>query len=78
MSYFYTLAGQRVFNVVVNGVTVLAGFDVNQAAGGQLRAVVEQFNTTANSTGQIVVQFVGLVDSPIINGIEVLTGTSGS
>lgn len=40
-------------------------------AGGQYIAVQHTFTTTANSSGEVVVQFVSGVDNPIVNGIVV-------
>jgi hypothetical protein len=72
VEHYWTAAGQRLFNVVVNGNQVLTGFDVFAAAGGQYIAVQQTFTTTANSSGQVVVQFTtGAADNPIVNGITV-------
>lgn len=72
MENFWTAAGQRVFDVILNGTKVLAGFDVFADAGGQFIAVQHTFTTTASASGQVVIQFVtGPVDNPIVNGIVV-------
>jgi hypothetical protein len=70
---FWTAAGQRTFSVAINGATVLAGFDIFAAAGGANRAIARTFNTTANSSGQVVIQFSrgGGPDNPKICGITV-------
>jgi len=69
----WTAAGQRLFNVAINGTTVLNNFDIFATAGAQNRAVTEQFNATANSSGQIMISFTNAgVDNPEINGIEIL------
>jgi hypothetical protein len=63
-------AGQRKFNVAINGSTVLSSFDV-YATGGYKTAVQKTFTATANSSGQIVIAFTqGGVDNPFISGIE--------
>jgi hypothetical protein len=70
-------AGERVFNVAINGTTVLNNFDVFAASGGENVALVEQFNTTATSSGNIVISFTqGTADNPDIAGIEVLSAGS--
>jgi beta-glucanase (GH16 family) len=69
--FYWTAAGKREFNVLINGTQVLTDFDVFATAGGENIAVVEQFNAVANSSGQIVIQFVSVVDNAEINGIEV-------
>lgn len=70
---FWTAAGQRTFNVVINGATVLTAFDIFAAAGGANRAIARTFNTTANASGQVVIQFArgGGPDNPKICGITV-------
>ncbi|RDS83696.1 coagulation factor 5/8 type domain-containing protein [Dyella monticola] len=74
--FYWTQAGQRVFNVSINGTQVLTNFDIFAAAGGQDIAIVEQFAATANAQGQIVLQFVSVKDNAAINGIEVQTSTA--
>jgi fibronectin type 3 domain-containing protein len=69
----YTASGKRLFNVAINGTSVLSNFDIF-AAAGENHALVEQFNATANSSGQIVVAFTqGSADNPSIAGLEVWT-----
>jgi hypothetical protein len=75
---YFSAAGDRVFNVAINGTTVLSNFDIYATAKANYTAVVEQFTATANSSGDIVIAFTnGTVDQPMINGLEVL-GTSAS
>ncbi len=69
---YWSNAGQRVFNVAINGSTVLSNFDIVKAAGANYTADIQQFNATANSSGQIVISLSnGTADQPLINGIEV-------
>jgi glucan endo-1,3-alpha-glucosidase len=69
----WTAAGQRVFNVAINGTTVLSGFDIFAATGARNKAMVEQFTAVANTAGQIVVSFTQAgADNPEVNGIEIL------
>lgn len=65
----YTRAGQRVFNVSINGSTVTTGLDVFSAAGGALKALDRDF--PVNSTGQIVIQLVPVIDNPMVSAIEI-------
>ncbi len=76
--FYWTQAGQRVFNVSINGTQVLSNFDVFAAAGGQDIAVVEQFAATANAQGQVVLQFVSVKDNAEINGIEIETASAAN
>ena len=71
VEHFWTAAGKRLFNVIINGNQVLTDFDVFADAGGQFIAVQHTFTTTASSSGEVVVQFVPGVDNPIVNGIVV-------
>jgi beta-galactosidase len=57
--------------VIINGKQVLTDFDVFASAGGQYIAVQQTFTTTANASGEVVVQFVSGVDNPMVNGIVV-------
>jgi beta-galactosidase len=62
-----TAAGQRLFSVSINGSTVLSSFDIYASAGGQNRAIARTFSTTANSSGQVVIQFISGTENPKIN-----------
>ena len=71
---YFSAAGQRQFNVSINGTQVLTNFDIFAAAGGKnFTAVVQSFpNITANSTGQVVITFSnGIKDQPMGNGVVV-------
>jgi hypothetical protein len=70
---FWTAAGQRTFNVIINGQQVLTNFDMLATAGAANKAVVEQFTTTADSTGKITLQFNTVKDNAQVNGIEILS-----
>jgi Malectin domain len=71
VEHFWSAAGKRLFNVIINGNQVLTDFDVFADAGGQYIAVQHTFTTLANSSGEVVVQFVSGVDNPIVNAIVV-------
>ena len=63
-------AGQRVFNIVINGTTVQPNFDVVAAAGGPFIAIDKTYpvNVTA---GQITISLVSVVENPKISAIEI-------
>jgi malectin (di-glucose binding ER protein) len=67
--------GSRIFNVSVNGTQVLSNFDVYQAAGGANKAVMEQIPATADSNGNITINFSSVVDNAMVSGIAVYNGT---
>jgi hypothetical protein len=70
-SYFST-AGQRFFNVAINGATVLANFDIATVAGGVNKALVEQFTTNADGSGNINITFTWQTNWPLVNAVEIL------
>jgi glucuronoarabinoxylan endo-1,4-beta-xylanase len=69
---YVTGTGQREFDVLINGTQVLTNYDVYAAAGGQFKAVEKSFTTTANSSGQLVIQFSpGAIQNPMVSGIAI-------
>lgn len=66
-------AGERKFNVDINGRRVLSDFDI-AAEGGRDKAVVRDFpEVSADANGHIVIAFTrGSADEPHICGIQVL------
>jgi endoglucanase Acf2 len=75
---YWTQAGQRTFNVSINGQQVLSNFDIVGTAGSANKAVVEQFTTAADSSGKITIQFTTVKDNAQVNGIEVLSAGSST
>ncbi|MBA4148744.1 MAG: hypothetical protein H0X66_11575 [Verrucomicrobia bacterium] len=68
-----TGAGQRLFNVSINGTQILTSFDVFSEAGGKYRAIARDFLATTGPAGQIVVQFnPGSANQPKCSAIEIL------
>ena len=73
---YFTAAGDREFDVAINGIPVLTNFDIYATAGASYTAVVEQYTATANSSGDIVIAFTdGAANQPMFNGIEALDAT---
>jgi hypothetical protein len=68
---YWTAAGSRTFNVLINGTQVLTSFDIFATAGGGNKAVTESFTTNASSAGAVTIQFVTVKDNAQVNGIEV-------
>ncbi|MGA2651527.1 MAG: malectin domain-containing carbohydrate-binding protein [Terracidiphilus sp.] len=76
---YFSAAGNREFDVAINGTTVLTNFDIYATAGANYTAVVEQYTATANSSGDIVIAFTnGAKDQPMVNGVEVLGSATSS
>ena len=69
---YWTSTGRRRFNVVINGSTVLSNYDIYAATGGRYRAIVREFTTTANGSGQIVINFSTITDNATIEGIQII------
>jgi beta-galactosidase len=68
---YWTTAGSRTFNVLINGTQVLTNFDIFATAGGEYIGVIEPFTATASSTGTVTIQFVTVKDNAQVNGIEI-------
>ena len=69
---YWSAAGKRVFNVLINGTQVLTNFDIIAQTGAKNRAIAEQFPAVADSNGNITMQFtVGTADLPKISGFTI-------
>ncbi len=68
---YWTAAGSRTFNVLINGTQVLTNFDIFATAGGEFKGVAESFTATASSAGAVTIQFVTVKDNAQVNGIEI-------
>ena len=78
---YFAAAAQREFNVAINGKQVLSNFDIFSAANNaNYTAVVEAFSNIApNPSNQIVVTFSnGAKDQPMINGVEIISGSAAA
>jgi len=72
---YFTSAGARVFNIVLNGQQVATNFDIAAAAGGPNIAIDESFPVNVTN-GQIVIQLTPVVQNPEINAIEIDAGAN--
>ena len=68
---YWTAAGSRTFNVLINGTQVLTNFDIFATAGGEFKGITESFTATASSAGAVTIQFVTVKDNAQVNGIEI-------
>ena len=71
---YVTAAGQRLFDVTINGATALTAFDIYAAAGGQKKAVAKTVSSTANASGEVVIQLAkgtSGVENPKLCGLTV-------
>lgn len=72
---YYTQAGQRIFNVAINGAPVLTSFDIVTAAGGANKALDRSFPVTVtNGTVTILFAPVSAGMVPKVNAIEITQG----
>ena len=67
-------AGRRVFDVQLEGTTVLSQFDIWREAGGINTAIVREFPVTIND-GTITLDFIRQVENAKISAIEILPAT---
>ncbi len=72
---FFTSAGQRVFNVSVNGSQVLSNFDIYATAGGTNVAISKTFAAVPDATGTIALQFAATANNASVTAIDVVAGT---
>ncbi|TAM82259.1 MAG: hypothetical protein EPN47_09995 [Acidobacteria bacterium] len=65
-------AGSRIFDVFANRKRILHNFDIFKEAGGENRALDKTFSgLTPNAQGQIVLEFVPVVNYACVSAIEV-------
>lgn len=70
-------AGQRMFNVAINGSQVLSNFDIFAQAGGMYAAVDRSFPVTVTG-GQVSIQFSqGAADYPMVNALAITASGQG-
>ena len=75
---YFTVAGDREFNVAINGTSVLTNLDIYATVGANA-ALLKTFTATANSSGDIAIAFtIGAANQPVISGIEIRSVSSGS
>ena len=74
-----TAAGQRQFNVLINGEQVLTNFDIFAETGAINTAIVEEYYTTADENGIIELQTTfGAANDPTIEAIEIIPATGSN
>jgi poly(3-hydroxybutyrate) depolymerase len=69
---YWSAAGQRTFDVAINGSTVMTAFDIFASAGGTHKAIAKTFSTTADPDGKVAIRFIGTgPDHPKVCAITV-------
>lgn len=74
---FMSTPGQRVFNVIINGTTVLPNFDIIAQAGAAFTALDKSFSVPV-STGTLTIQFTSIVNYAKISAIEIIQSATGT
>ncbi|MET0524050.1 MAG: malectin domain-containing carbohydrate-binding protein, partial [Nocardioides sp.] len=67
--------GQRVFNVLVDGVTRLSDFDIVEAAGNRI-GTMRAFAITTDADG-VDIDLRAVTENPLVNGIEIVDDDAG-
>jgi len=68
---YWSSAGQRIFNVAINGTTVLSNFDIVAQAGAAFTALDKTFPVTVTN-GSIAIKFTnGSADLPKVSAIYI-------
>jgi len=63
-------AGERIFDVDVNGATVLKAFDVFAAAGGKLKGIDRSFEANTND-GHILIAFRPIKGEALVAALSI-------
>ena len=69
---YWSAAGKRLFDVNINGTQVLTHFDIYATAGGEYKAIVEQFTAAPNAANAVAIAFTSVSDHPKVDGIELI------
>ncbi|MCL1921721.1 MAG: ThuA domain-containing protein [Kiritimatiellaeota bacterium] len=69
---YHQSAGQRICDVIANGVKVLENYDIVERAGKGLKAITETRSVTSDTEGKILVEFKTVRDHVLVNGVELL------
>ena len=70
---YWTTVGRRVFNVSVQGVTVVGSLDLIATTGYRYSAYTTTHTVTVTSSGlTVLVGFVNLVDNALVSGMEIV------
>jgi len=67
---FWTVTGKRVFNVQINGATVLSNYDIVAKVGNKNIATTETFLANSNASGQLLINFISGIDNAKVSAIE--------
>jgi hypothetical protein len=74
---YFTSPGQRVFNIVINGATVLPNLDIYAAAGGSNIANDQTFVASVSSN-VLDIQLVPVVQNPKVSAIQIVLASGAA
>jgi len=77
---FMNHVGDRVFDILINGLVVRNNLDILSASGAKYRPIILEYDTRANDDGLVVIEFRSSYRSPhkaLINAIEVTPANGG-
>lgn len=69
---YWTSTNKRLFDVGINGITVLSDYDIYAETGSRYKAVIHEFITSATASGEIAINFNTITDNATIEGIEII------
>jgi len=61
----------RLFNVSINGTTVLSNFDIFLAAGDMNTPVAQKLSAAADGTGKYVITFTPVLGEALLSGLQI-------
>jgi hypothetical protein len=67
----FDAVNSRLFNVSINGTTVLSNFDIFLAAGDMNTPVAQQLAAAADGTGKYVITFTPVLGEALLSGLQI-------
>jgi hypothetical protein len=68
---YFSSAGARVFNVLINGTKVLSNFDIWATTKAENKALVESFTQAADANGTYTLVFTSVVNNSLLSALEI-------
>jgi hypothetical protein len=67
----FDAVNSRLFNVSINGTTVLSNFDIFLAAGDMNTPVAQKLSAVADGTGKFVITFIPVLGEALVSGLQI-------
>ena len=68
---YFSSAGSRTFDVLINGTQYLTDFDIFAAAGAKNKAIAKSFAVQASANGSYVIQAKSVINNSLLSGIDI-------